>query len=164
MKSLGKADESLWLLAGLKKMKVRSYLQWRSADPAAKRMLFGCQSRLSTVDRMAFLMCLLNHLRRIKLCVWYAENSHQSVFRTQSINSSPTTPHYVKIASGKCSWTQRSHFINVFMVQNCYPFTIQPFLLFHYMNCTIMVLIGDFGRNWTKCEKNITSLPKGWHS
>lgn len=37
-------------------------LQWRSADPAANRMLLGCQSRLRTVELMGFLMCLLSHL------------------------------------------------------------------------------------------------------
>ena len=41
-------------------------LQWKSAEPAASRTLLGCQSRLSTVERMDFLMCLLSHLVGVK--------------------------------------------------------------------------------------------------
>lgn len=39
------------------------YLHLKSQDPAASRMLLGCQSRLRMVERTGFLMCLLTHLR-----------------------------------------------------------------------------------------------------
>lgn len=39
-----------------------SHLHLKSQDPAASRTLLGCQSRLRTVERMGFLMCLLTHL------------------------------------------------------------------------------------------------------
>lgn len=39
-----------------------SYLHLKSHDPAARSTLFGCQSRLRTVERIGFLMCLLTHL------------------------------------------------------------------------------------------------------
>lgn len=38
------------------------HLHLKSQEPAARRTLFGCQSRLSTVERMGFLMCLQTHL------------------------------------------------------------------------------------------------------
>lgn len=37
----------------------------KSQDPAASRILLGCQSRLRMVERIGFLMCLLTHLRRV---------------------------------------------------------------------------------------------------
>lgn len=40
-----------------------SHLHLKSQDPAASRTLLGCQSRLRTVERMGFLMCLLTHLK-----------------------------------------------------------------------------------------------------
>lgn len=59
-----------------------SHLQWRSADPAARRMLLGCQSRLRTVERMGFLMCLLSHLTvnttlRVTACAARSESERQ---------------------------------------------------------------------------------------
>lgn len=39
----------------------------KSQEPAARRTLLGCQSRLSTVERMGFLMCLQTHLRGERL-------------------------------------------------------------------------------------------------
>lgn len=41
-----------------------SHLHLKSQDPAASRTLLGCQSRLRTVERMGFLMCLLTHLKQ----------------------------------------------------------------------------------------------------
>lgn len=38
------------------------HLHLKSQEPAARRTLLGCQSRLSTVERMGFLMCLQTHL------------------------------------------------------------------------------------------------------
>lgn len=38
-------------------------LHLKSQDPAANKMLLGCQSRLRMVERIGFLMCLLTHLR-----------------------------------------------------------------------------------------------------
>lgn len=43
-----------------------SYLHLKSQAPAASSTLLGCQSRLSTVERMDFLMCLQTHLREDK--------------------------------------------------------------------------------------------------
>ena len=34
----------------------------KSQEPAARSTLLGCQSRLRTVERMGFLMCLHTHL------------------------------------------------------------------------------------------------------
>lgn len=39
------------------------YLHLKSHDPAARSTLFGCQSRLRTVERIGFLICLLTHLK-----------------------------------------------------------------------------------------------------
>lgn len=39
------------------------YLLLKSHDPAARSTLFGCQSRLRTVERIGFLICLLTHLK-----------------------------------------------------------------------------------------------------
>ena len=39
----------------------------KSHDPAARSTLFGCQSRLRTVERIGFLMCLLTHLEDKKI-------------------------------------------------------------------------------------------------
>lgn len=33
----------------------------KSVDPAASKMLFGCQSKVVIVERIGFLMCLLTH-------------------------------------------------------------------------------------------------------
>lgn len=38
-------------------------LHLKSQEPAASSTLLGCQSRLSTVERMGFLMCLQTHLQ-----------------------------------------------------------------------------------------------------
>lgn len=44
----------------------KSHLHLKSHDPAARSTLFGCQSKLRTVERMGFLMCLLTHLKKQK--------------------------------------------------------------------------------------------------
>lgn len=47
-----------------------SYLHLKSHDPAARSTLFGCQSKLRTVERMGFLMCLLTHLNTTRFIAW----------------------------------------------------------------------------------------------
>lgn len=39
-----------------------AHLHLKSQEPAARSTLLGCQSRLRTVERMGFLMCLHTHL------------------------------------------------------------------------------------------------------
>lgn len=46
--------------------KQTSYLHLKSHDPAARSTLFGCQSRLRTVERIGFLICLLTHLEHAR--------------------------------------------------------------------------------------------------
>lgn len=41
---------------------IHKYLHLKSEDPAARRTLLGCQSRLRMVERIGFLMCLHTHL------------------------------------------------------------------------------------------------------
>lgn len=66
-----------------------SHLQWRSADPAASRTLLGCQSRLRTVERTDFLMCLLSHLQgsehHDELCVREEETHGASTVLSDSL-------------------------------------------------------------------------------
>ena len=42
------------------------HLHLKSQDPAASRILLGCQSRLRMVERIGFLMCLLTHLTHLR--------------------------------------------------------------------------------------------------
>lgn len=42
------------------------HLHLKSHEPAASKTLLGCQSKLRTVERIGFLMCLLTHLRKEK--------------------------------------------------------------------------------------------------
>lgn len=44
-----------------------SHLHLKSHDPAASKTLLGCQSKLRTVERIGFLMCLLTHLQKEKI-------------------------------------------------------------------------------------------------
>lgn len=46
-----------------------SHRHLKSQEPAASSTLLGCQSRLSTVERMGFLMCLHTHLQGERC--WY---------------------------------------------------------------------------------------------
>lgn len=46
----------------LKTVLIHKYLHLKSLDPAARRTLLGCQSRLRMVERIGFLMCLHTHL------------------------------------------------------------------------------------------------------
>lgn len=55
----------------------KSHLHLKSHDPAARSTLFGCQSKLRTVERMGFLMCLLTHLKKFKIIIRPVKQNNQ---------------------------------------------------------------------------------------
>lgn len=65
------------------------YLHLKSQEPAASSTLLGCQSRLSTVERMGFLMCLQTHL---ETRTGRGEGRGTGSLSTQ-VPSAPGTPH-----------------------------------------------------------------------
>lgn len=76
---------------------VKFYLHLKSHDPAARSTLFGCQSKLRTVERMGFLMCLLTHLNTTRITtlkIW--------IYHWQSIIKHSNLPiiFRLKVANG----------------------------------------------------------------
>lgn len=60
------------------------HLHLKSHEPAASKTLLGCQSKLRTVERIGFLMCLLTHLRKRKTSL---QTKNGNIFQATPIKS-----------------------------------------------------------------------------